>query len=213
MKKITSALIGLSCLVLSACGGGSPGPAIIVAFGDSLTENKAEFVTPSEHWTEKLKAQITTSGVDANRSVSVINEGIGGENSDDALKRLPGVLTKYKPTHVILTHGTNDIPPFCCGYFGQPQSNLEEMAKLAHAAGAEVIMGEFTLKVYGKDIEAGYTNMYLTAAKNSVSSYVNLVKNMAYDGSNYVKDGIHFKDEAQEAIKNNLVTVLFPMLN
>lgn len=213
MKKFASVLLSLSCLVLSACGGGSPGPAVIVAFGDSLTENKGQFVTPSEHWTVKLKEQITASGVDANRSVTVVNEGIGGENSDDALLRLPGVLATYKPTHIILTHGTNDIPPFCCGYFAQPQANLEAMAALAKAAGVKVIMGEFTLKVYGSDIQAGYTNMYVQAAKNSKSTYVNLVKDIPYDGSNYQDDGVHFKDAAQEAIKSNLVSALFPLLD
>jgi acyl-CoA thioesterase I len=213
MKKFSSVILCLSALLLSACGGGSPGPAVIVAFGDSLTENKAEFVTISEHWTEKLKTQITASGLDANRTVEVIDEGIGGENSDDALKRLPGVLAKYKPTHIILTHGTNDIPPFCCGYFAQPQANLEAMASLAKQAGVIVIMGEFTLKVYGDDISKGYTNMYTQAAKNSNSTYVNLVKDIPYDAVNYQPDGVHFMDAAQEAIKNNLVSALFPLMN
>ena len=213
MKKISSLLLALSLLLLSACGGGSPGPAVIVLFGDSLTENKGQFVTPSEHWSQKLKAQITASGLDANRTVTVINEGIGGENSGDALLRLPAVLAKYKPTHILLTHGTNDIPPFCCGYFAQPQSNLEAMAGLAKQAGVKVIMGEFTLKVYGNDIENGYTNMYVSAAKNTKSTYVNLVKGIAYDTTNYQPDGVHFMDAAQEAIKNNLVAALFPLMD
>lgn len=186
---------------------------MVVVFGDSLTENKAQFVTPSEHWTVKLQQQITANGLDAKRTVTVINEGIGGENTDDALLRLPGVLAQYKPTHIFLTHGTNDIPPFCCGYFGQPQANLEAMAALAKKAGVKVIMGEFTLKVFGDDIANGYTNMYVQAAKNSKSTYVNLVKNLPYDAGNYQPDGVHFTDGAQEAIKNNAASALFPLLD
>ncbi|MEX1167741.1 MAG: hypothetical protein WEK74_12910, partial [Hydrogenophaga sp.] len=115
--------------------------------------------------------------------------------------------------HIILTHGTNDIPPFCCGFFGQPQANLEAMAALAKQAGVKVIMGEFTLKVYGTDIAAGYTNMYAQAAKNSKSTYVNLVKDTPYDGGNYFPDGIHFRDASQDSIKNSAASALFPLLD
>lgn len=214
MKKFATFLASLSFLLLTACGGGdSPSNAVIVAFGDSLTENNGQFTSTSEHWTEKLKTQITVSGLDAGRTVTVINEGIGGENTTDALKRLPGVLATYKPTHIILTHGTNDIPPFCCGFFAEPQANLEAMAKLAQASGVKVIMGEFTLKLYGSDIAAGYTDMVTKAARNSSSTYVNLVAGIAYDASNYNADGLHFNNGSQEAIKSNLVNALFPLLN
>lgn len=213
MKKIYFILLTLSLSLLSACGGGSPGPAVIVVFGDSLTENKGEFVTPSQHWTVKLKEQITAAGLDAKRTVTVINEGIGGETTGGGLNRLPGVLAQYKPTHIILTHGTNDIPPFCCDYFGEPQQNLEIMAELARKAGAKVIMAEFTLRAYGGDIANGYTNMYQQAAKNSKSTYVNLVKDTPYDGGNYFPDGIHFRDASQDSIKNSAASALFPLLD
>ena len=185
---------------------------MIVLFGDSLTENNGQFASTSEHWSVKIKNQITASGFDAKRTVTVINEGIGGENSSDALARLPGVLATYKPTHIILTHGTNDIPPFCCGFFAQPQANLQAMAALAKQAGVIVIMGEFTLKVYGTEIANGYTDMYVKAAKNSNSVYVNLTNGIPYDSANYNADGLHFSNGSQEAIKNNATAALFPLL-
>jgi acyl-CoA thioesterase I len=211
MKFLSTLVLSISALLLSACGGGgSSGPAVVVAYGDSLTENKGQFVTPSEHWTERLKAQISAEGI---TSVTVINEGIGGEDSQRALDRLPGVLANYKPTHIILTHGTNDLPPNCLEcpeVITRPY--IESMAKLAKDAGATVIMGEFTVKYLGGGLAQAYTVAYQTAARNTDSTYVNLVAGLPYDLSNYFPDGIHFTDAAQETIKNNIASVLLPML-
>ncbi len=217
MNLLKALLVTLSLLVLTACGGGSSEddePVVILAFGDSLTANDAVFVTPSEHWIERLKAAITKEKLNVSRSVTVINEGIGGENSQDALDRLPGVLARYKPTHVILLHGTNDISPF------SPESAnditavyLEAMANVAKDAGVkEVIMAEFNLRAYGEFISNAYTVAYQKAARNTDSAYVHMTEGIPFDGVNYFPDGIHFTNGAQEALKNNLVSVLFPML-
>lgn len=215
MNKLSTLLVSLSVLLLSACGGGSDtkGPAVIVAYGDSLTANDARWVTPSEHWVERLKSAVTAEGLTAERPITIVNEGLGGENSIDALDRLPGVLATHKPTHIILMYGTNDIPPFCPECPNDiTRPYLEAMAKLAQEAGAEVIMGEFTLKAYGGEIAQAYTAAYQAAASNSKSTYVNLVNGIPYDGVNYEFDGIHFTDAAQEAIKNNVAGALFPKL-
>jgi acyl-CoA thioesterase-1 len=215
MIKLSTLLVSLSLVVLTACGGGSDPkePAVIMVYGDSLTHNNGVWVTPSEHWVERLKSAITAEKLDAERSVTVVNEGLAGENSLDALDRLPGALTAHKPTHVVLLHGTNDIPPFCpeCAEI-ITRPYLEAMAKVAKESGAEVIMGEFTLKAYGGAVAGAYTAAYQTAARNSESTYVNLVTNIPFDGTNYWFDGIHFTNDSQEAIKNNLSSVLFPML-
>jgi acyl-CoA thioesterase I len=215
MNKLSTLLVSLSMLLLTACGGGSDtkGPAVIVAYGDSLTANDARWVTPTEHWVERLKSAVTAEGLNAERSVTIVNEGLGAENSIDALDRLPGVLAAHKPTHIILMHGTNDIPPFCPECPNDiTRGYMEAMAKLAKEAGAEVIMGEFTLKAYGGEIAQAYTAAYQNAAANSKSTYVNLVNGIPYDANNYEFDGIHFTDAAQEAIKNNVAGALFPML-
>jgi acyl-CoA thioesterase-1 len=211
MTKLRSLLLTLAIALLTACGGGSAEPKVVVMFGDSLTDNNGEFVTRSQHWVEKIKAQITANGLDANVSVTVVNEGIGGENSQEALDRLPGVLAKYKPSHIVLTHGTNDISPTCpqCAEI-ITRPYLEAMAQLAKDAGVRVIMGEFTLKAYGSEVQQAYSVAYQKASQNSGSTYVHLVAGIPYDLSNYQFDGIHFTDGAQEAIKNNLAAVLFP---
>lgn len=215
MKKLPLLLASLSMLLLSACGGGSDSssPIVIVTYGDSLTNDRGQWVDPSELWVEKLKAQIQADGLNAKRSITVINEGKGGEDSQAALDRLPGVLANDKPTHILLMHGTNDIPPFCpeCPeVITRPY--LEGMAKLAKDAGAQVIMGEFTLKAYGGEIAQAYSAAYQQAAANSKSAYVNLSNGIPYDGTYYHYDGTHFTDAAQVLIKNNAASALFPML-
>ena len=215
MKKLPLLLASLSMLLLSACGGGSDSssPIVIVTYGDSLTNDRGQWVNPSELWVEKLKAQIQADGLNAKRSITVINEGKGGEDSQAALDRLPGVLANDKPTHILLMHGTNDIPPFCpeCPeVITRPY--LESMAKLAKDAGAQVIMGEFTLKAYGGEIAQAYSAAYQQAAANSKSAYVNLSNGIPYDGTYYHYDGTHFTDAAQVLIKNNAASALFPML-
>lgn len=215
MKKVLVFAVALMSLSLTACGGGSasPEPAVVVAFGDSLTANNAMFVTPSVHWVELLKAQIKANGLDAKRSVTVINEGIGGEDSTAALARLPAVLVNDKPTHIILTHGTNDLPPYCLDCPAAiTQVNLEAMAELAKKAGVKVIMGEFTLRAYGTPMAQAYTKAYQAAALNSKTTYANLVQGIPFDGNYYQPDGIHFTDAAQDALKNNVAAALFPML-
>lgn len=212
MNKLSTLLLSLSMLLLTACGGGgSSGPAVVVTYGDSLTNDAGMWVTPSEHWVERLKSAV--AGANLGRSVTIVNEGKGGEDSQAALDRLPGVLATHKPTHIILMHGTNDIPPFCpeCPDVITRQY-LESMAKLAKEAGAEVIMGEFTLKALGGEIAQNYSAAYQQAASNSRSTYVNLSNGIPYDGNNYHFDGIHFTDAAQETIKNNAAGALFPML-
>lgn len=215
MKKLSTLLVSLSMLALSACGGGSDsgGAAVVVTFGDSLTNDRGQWVTPDQLWVEKLKAQVEADGLTAKRSITIINEGLGGEDSQAALNRLPDVLATYKPTHIFLMHGTNDIPPFCpeCAeVITRPY--LEQMAKLAQDAGAKVIFGEFTLKAYGGETAQAYTAAYQKAASNTKSTYVNLSNGIPYDGNYYHFDGTHFTDAAQVLIKNNAASALFPML-
>ena len=67
MKKLSTLLVSLSMLLLSACGGGSDSSkaAVVVMFGDSLTNDRGQWVTPDQLWVEKLKAQVEADKVAA----------------------------------------------------------------------------------------------------------------------------------------------------
>jgi len=99
---------------------------MILAFGDSLTyglgvENNLSYPTQLEKKT----------------GLEVINAGIRGESSNEALLRLPSLL-KDNPDVVILCHGVKDIVDY--GSPSNLKNNLLEMIKLIKKNKAEVLL-------------------------------------------------------------------------
>ena len=126
-------LVLFSTISLLACSEQSPlmpalaKDAVILAFGDSLTEGtgaKRGFAYPRQ-----LQ---NISGYE------VINAGIAGEVSADGLKRLPRVLTEHSPDLVILCHGGNDLLRKL--NITQLRHNLERMIDIIRQSGAEVVL-------------------------------------------------------------------------
>ena len=101
-------LVGvMMCLGLAGCGGGdSPSststdvgannPNVVVALGDSITQGVDGGGTP---WPARLAS---LSGK------TVVNAGIGGEESASALSRIGGLLNAYQPGYIIILTGAND---------------------------------------------------------------------------------------------------------
>jgi lysophospholipase L1-like esterase len=75
----------------------------IVALGDSITKGVRSGVTSQQTFAAQIEVQLRDLG----RSVSLTNVGIGGERTDQALKRLKGVID-LKPNLVTIMYGTND---------------------------------------------------------------------------------------------------------
>jgi lysophospholipase L1-like esterase len=135
MKTIAGIFL---CAVFSAafcagCGGCPerinylPSDAVILAFGDSITYG--EGAAPGESYPSEL-ARLA--------GYEVINAGVPGELTGDALKRLPGLLEDYRPRLVILCHGGNDmlrnVPP------EEIRANLELIVDGIKSSGAEVLL-------------------------------------------------------------------------
>ncbi len=119
-------------LALAACGGKSreaplPSGAKVLALGDSLTAPHG--VQAQEAW-PMLLAQKT--------GWQVINGGISGNTSADALARLPALLEEHQPQLLLLSLGGNDMlrkqPQ------GQTVANLERMIDMARGKGARVVL-------------------------------------------------------------------------
>jgi lysophospholipase L1-like esterase len=79
----------------------------IIAFGDSITDGTCSTVDAHDRWEDILALRLL---LQADNSLAVVNEGIGGNTLTKAKKRLNrDVLTQTGVTHVILFMGTNDI--------------------------------------------------------------------------------------------------------
>jgi len=123
----------LSIALCAGCGGYPkrinylPADAVILAFGDSITYGTG--AAPEESYPSEL-ARLT--------GYEVINAGVPGELTGDALKRLPKLLEDYRPPLVILCHGGNDM--LLNAPSGEIRANLELMIDEIKSSGADVIL-------------------------------------------------------------------------
>lgn len=75
----------------------------IVTLGDSITKGVRAGVRAEDTFASRLETSLSTTGI----SARVVNVGIGGERTDQALQRLERVLA-LKPDFVTIMYGTND---------------------------------------------------------------------------------------------------------
>ncbi len=79
-------------------------PIRIITLGDSITKGVRPGVKPEETFAALLQAGLKKEGITA----EVINVGIGGENTAQALKRLKAQVIDKKPYIVTIMYGAND---------------------------------------------------------------------------------------------------------
>lgn len=122
----------LVMLFAVACGGDRkedalPAGSKVLALGDSLTAPHG--VKPGEDW-PALLAQKT--------GWVVINAGISGNTSAQALERLPALLDEHQPQLVLVSLGGNDMLRKLSQ--AQTVANLGRMLDLARASGAKAVL-------------------------------------------------------------------------
>ena len=76
----------------------------IFTLGDSITKGVRPGVKAEETFAARLEASLRKSGVPAR----VENVGIGGERTDQALRRLESAIVARRPALVTIMYGTND---------------------------------------------------------------------------------------------------------
>ncbi len=104
-----------------------PPGAVILAFGDSLTSG---YGADSQESYPAVLEGLT--------GFKVINAGVPGEVTAQGLKRLPSLLSRYRPDLVILCHGGNDLLRRL-----DPETtaaNLRQMILAARTSGAQVLL-------------------------------------------------------------------------
>ena len=92
MKADCTLVATVLALFAVATSGGSAlaDPLVVLCAGDSITKQYAPVLQERRpDWT-------------------VVNAGVGGETSDSGARRLPGLLSTYRPQVVVLAWGAND---------------------------------------------------------------------------------------------------------
>jgi lysophospholipase L1-like esterase len=93
------------CLLIAAGAASATEPAIrVVALGDSITKGVRAGVTAEQPFAALVQAALQDEKLD----IEVVNLGIGGERTDQALSRLDLDVVPLKPQAVIIMYGTND---------------------------------------------------------------------------------------------------------
>ena len=118
----------------------------LVAFGDSITEGFPHTITPSlldpapegsypAVLQALLRARYTA------QTVSVLDEGIGGEIVATGLARLPGVLNADAAGALLLMEGANDLNAYASAGVDSTVSGLRQMIRIARGRSMSVFVG------------------------------------------------------------------------
>ena len=141
MKFITAGRYYFYALLLSLMlmAQGSAASTLLI-LGDSLSAGYG--IDADKGWVNLLRS-------DLDGQHRVINASISGDTTGNGLARLPVLLEKFKPTHVLLELGGND------GLQGHPlsrmRSNLQRMIALCREYNAQPILFGMRLPPnYGK---------------------------------------------------------------
>ena len=208
-----------AALVAAAAVAALPSPAAaagtarvqsILVVGDSLS---AEYgLLRGSGWVALMTERLARE----HPAAAVINASISGDTTAGGLARLPTLLRQHHPALVILELGGNDA------LRGLPidatRSNLVEMAKLAKASGAKLmILGMQVPPNYGRSYGDQFAGLFAEVARSQGAALVPFVLKGVADipqaDAMFQADRIHPVASAHPIILGNVWPVLVPLLN
>jgi acyl-CoA thioesterase-1 len=194
---------GLAAPVMAASG------QRILVVGDSLS---AEYgLTRGTGWVALLQKQLANE----KPGVQVINASISGDTTSGGRSRLPALLQRHQPTHVVIELGGNDA------LRGLPmtmtQDNLLTMTQQAQALGAQVLLlGMQMPPNYGPEMARQFEAAYAQVAKSQKAALVPFFLKGVGDDPDPLKwfqaDRIHPNEAAQPHLLANVWPTLKKLL-
>ncbi|MDM0045777.1 arylesterase [Variovorax dokdonensis] len=176
-------------------------PSVILVVGDSLS---AEYgLKRGEGWVPLMEKRIEQQKIAA----TVVNGSISGDTSSGGRSRLPALLAKHKPTHVVLELGANDalrgLP------INATEDNLVAMVRAAQATGAKVLLvGIQVPPNYGTDYTRRFAAMFKTVAEKTQVPLVPFLLEGVADAADpaplFQADRIHPNATAQPRMLDNV---------
>jgi acyl-CoA thioesterase-1 len=176
---------------------GNSSASTLLVLGDSLSAGYG--INPDNGWVNLLRA-------DMEPHLKIINASISGDTTGNGLARLPLLLEKFKPTHVLLELGGND------GLRGHPlartKSNLQTMIDLCRAQDAQPILFAMRLPPnYGKRYTDRFARLFPALAEEQDIPLVPFqFEKLVLTEGMIQQDGIHPTELAQPIIKQAVLT-------
>ena len=201
-----------SLLLLTACGDGSNSngsndnsrkPATVLMMGDSISSGWGT-VDANRGWVNLVRKKISDEGIDKAASINIVNTAISGESAETGVNRMPALLSQYKPTHVWLSHGTNDA--FHGDDIATIEARLDNMAKQAKGAGAKLLFLDMQIhpNYVGNAFANEYSAMYKRLAIAHGSVYVYMFNNIYQNPAYFHPDLIHPNLAGQPIMRDNI---------
>ncbi len=182
---------------------------VILVVGDSLS---AEYgLTRGSGWVALLEQQLVREEVAA----TVVNASISGDTTSGGRSRLPLLLSKHRPSHVVIELGGNDalrgLP------LNMTRDNLLAMSAAAKSAGAKVMLVGMQLPPnyggrYGQDFAALFASVAKTQAAALVPFLLAGVADSPQSESLFQLDRLHPTAQAQPTMLANIWAVMKPWL-
>lgn len=181
---------------------------VILVFGDSISAGYG-LERVQQGWVALLQTKLQEQGY----GYEVINASVSGETTAGGLARLPRALSLHHPKIVILELGGNDglraLP------VAQMRANLAQMADLAAAAGARVLLlGMRMPPNYGPDYTEQFRSSYVDLARQKKLPLVPfLLNDIALSADLMQADGIHPNALGEPKLLANVWPALQPLLH
>ncbi|AOK29488.1 MULTISPECIES: arylesterase [Burkholderia] len=190
----------------AAPAGIQPDKPTIVVLGDSLS---AEYGLPRDTgWVALMRARLAAERID----YSVANASISGDTTSGGRARLPALLTRLKPSVVVVELGANDalrgVP------LDATERNLREIVAQAKQAHARVLLvGMYVPANYGPDYTQRFHGVYTALAKElRVPLVPFLLAGLENKPEMFQSDQIHPAQAAQRQLLDNVWPTLKPLL-
>jgi len=174
----------------------------ILFLGDSLTEGYG--LNKEESYPSLVEKLIEK---ELKKDVVIINGGVSGSTTSDAILRLKWYLKK-KPDIVFVALGAND------GLRGldlkESQKNLEKIIKLAQNSGAKVLLSGMLIPPnYGEEYSESFKQMYINIKeKFDLPMLPFLLENVAGKKEYNQNDGIHPNKKGYKIIARDVFEFL-----
>lgn len=178
---------------------------LLVCFGDSLTAGAG--TGPGDSYPDYLQADLDARGY----HYRVVNEGISGNTTKDAVARLDHILA-LKPAVVVVEFGGND------GLRGLPiqdsRTNLDKIVTTLQDSGIKVALAGITLPPdYGPDYIKQFNATYtLLAKKHRVPMLPFLLKGVYGVPGMMQSDQTHATAAGNKIVAENVLPLILPLL-